>query len=77
MHTANGRPREIVTTTACSVVIRLRLTKFDASFLLPLLGPLMLCSFPYLGAINRTTDRSTLIFSSRRPILSILIFFQI
>lgn len=28
----------------------------------------MLCSFPYLGAINRTTDRSTLIFNSRRPI---------
>lgn len=49
----------------------------STSFLLPLLGPLMLCSFPYLGAINRTTDRSTLIFSSRRPILSILIFFQI
>lgn len=36
----------------------------------------MLCSFPYLGAINRTTDRSTLIFNSRRPILSISIFFQ-
>lgn len=40
MHTANGLPREIVT-TACSVVIRLRLTKFDASFLLALLGPLL------------------------------------
>lgn len=41
MHTANGLPREIVTTTACSVVIRLWLTKFDASFLLALLGPLL------------------------------------
>lgn len=43
MHTANGLPREIVTTTACSVVIRLRLTKFDASFLLGPARPIACC----------------------------------